>query len=564
MKGTFAIGARIRVRETVFARSRRLFAPRRDARKQMKYAMNETQQFRRLLNSAVAVPIVIMGLLAAILCGQILQMTRVADLVDHTDTALATANECLKLIIDQETGLRGYMIGGQDVFLEPYRNAEWRLPDSFARLQDLIKDYPDQTQRLNEIRDDYAIWLEAVRQEIDLRNQTPDTSAYFNNSRTAALTANLRSRKELMDRIRQRFQIFTDVETKRRRERNNASQTAARITLFSTMGASVGIGALLAFFTRRRLLELGQTFGEALQTEQAARIEADSERIKTAEKSREVEVLNAELDQRVRERTAELAATNAELEAFSYSVSHDLRAPLRSIDGFSAALVEDYGEAFDATGKNYLDRIRFNSQTMADLIDGLLTLSRLTRAEMRRETVNLSDIAADIIQQMRERNPQRQVSVVIAPHLAAQGDGRLLRNVLENLLGNAWKFTGKTDAARIEFGAAPQEGQTVYFVRDNGAGFDMTYANKLFGAFQRLHGAKEYEGTGIGLATVQRIIRRHGGAHLGGWQGGRGRDILFYAVREKARSHKKNISLPIFYVVASVANFRLPLLNSGF
>lgn len=463
--------------------------------------MNETQQFRRLLNSAVAVPIVIMVLLAAVLSGQILQMLQAALLVDHTDTVIARANEALKLIIDQETGLRGYLIGGKELFLEPTHEADRRLPDVFKNLQDLVADNPAQTERLNKIRDGYTGWQEEALMEENARRQSADFQAYFN----------LAHGKILMDAERQRFQEFTGVEEKLRVDRSSAAQNAARITLFSTAGISLCMGGLLAFFTRRRLLELGGTYGAALKTEQAARIEADNERIKVAEKSREVEILNLELEQRVKERTSELQATNAELEAFSYSVSHDLRAPLRSIDGFSAALVEDYGESFDAMGKNYLERIRVNSQTMADLIDGLLTLSRLTRAEMRRETVNLSEISADIIQQMRERDPQRKVNALVAPNLIAQGDGRLLRNVLENLLGNAWKFTAKTENARIEFGVTQEEGQTVYFVRDNGAGFDMTYSDKLFGAFQRLHGTKEYEGTGIGLATVQRIVRRHGG-----------------------------------------------------
>ena len=489
--------------------------------------MNETQQFRRLLNSAVAVPIVIMALLAAILCGQILQMLRAADLVDHTDKVIATANETLKYIIDQETGLRGYLIGGQEVFLQPYREAESHLPKSFDDLQGLVSDNPAQTQRLNAIKDRYALWSADAQQEITARSQTPDTALYFSAARNVALTSTLQSRKALMDELRGQFQEFTGTETKLRSDRYSASQTAARITLFSTLGASVGIGSLLAFFTRRRLLELGGTFGEALETEQIARADADRERTRVAEKSRELEILNAELDQRVQARTAELAAINAELEAFSYSVSHDLRAPLRSIDGFSAALVEDYGETIDAEGKNYLNRIRSNSQTMADLIDGLLTLSRLTRAEMRHETVNLSEIAAEVALQLRERDPQRQVTIEIAPNLITEGDGRLLRNVLENLLGNSWKFTAKSENARITFGSMLQEGKTVYFVRDNGAGFDMTYANKLFGAFQRLHSAKEYEGTGIGLATVQRIVRRHGGRIWAEGQVGAGATFFF-------------------------------------
>jgi len=217
------------------------------------------------------------------------------------------------------------------------------------------------------------------------------------------------------------------------------------------------------------------------------------------------------LEELVRERTAELAAANKELEAFSYSVSHDLRAPLRSIDGFSQALLEDYLDRLDERGKDYLRRVSAASRRMARLIDGVLSLSRLTRAEMRRETVDLSALARGIAADLRAAQPQRQVEIVIQEGLVGEADPRLLQVVLENLLGNAWKFTGKTPHARIEFGVTQVDGQPAYFVRDNGVGFDMAYADKLFGAFQRLHTTEEFEGDGIGLATVQRIIRRHGG-----------------------------------------------------
>jgi PAS domain S-box-containing protein len=210
--------------------------------------------------------------------------------------------------------------------------------------------------------------------------------------------------------------------------------------------------------------------------------------------------------------SAQLAATNKELEAFSYSVSHDLRSPLRSIDGFSQALLEDYENKLDKNGKDYLQRLRGASQKMGELIDGILKLSRLTRSEMHKEKINLSALAEEITARLQEDQPERDADFVISKGLIDRGDPQLLRALFENLLGNAWKFTSKREKTRIEFGITKNGGEKTYFINDNGAGFDMTYADKLFGAFQRLHEVSEFPGTGIGLATVQRIINRHGGS----------------------------------------------------
>jgi light-regulated signal transduction histidine kinase (bacteriophytochrome) len=223
----------------------------------------------------------------------------------------------------------------------------------------------------------------------------------------------------------------------------------------------------------------------------------------------QVRRLNAELEDRVLQRTAELHASNRELDAFAYSVSHDLRAPLRSLDGYSQLLLEDYGDRLDAEGRRYLARVRESAQRMAELIDDLLTLSRVSRSELRRERVDLSALAHTALATLQRLDPGRRVEIAIAPGLVTDADPHLAAIALDNLLGNAWKFTAKRGDARIELGETICDGGVAYYVRDNGAGFDMAYRDKLFGVFQRLHPETEFPGTGIGLATVAKIAGRH-------------------------------------------------------
>ncbi len=231
-------------------------------------------------------------------------------------------------------------------------------------------------------------------------------------------------------------------------------------------------------------------------------------RVRAEEETRE---LNKKLEERVAERTAEYHAVNRELEAFTYSVAHDLRAPLRSMDGFAAAVLDDYGSALDETGRQFLRRIRGSAQKLGNLIDDLLKLAQVARLRVERRAVDLSAVFADAVVKLEKLSGDREVEVLVGEGITVHADASLLRLAVENLLANAWKFTGNEDAPRIECGAMEDAGRSVYFVRDNGVGFDDAYAEKIFKVFERLHTDAQFEGTGVGLATVRHVVERHGG-----------------------------------------------------
>lgn len=270
---------------------------------------------------------------------------------------------------------------------------------------------------------------------------------------------------------------------------------------------------------------LAPVTGSGYRVERVILVSYDISARKQAEA--ELERYRMHLEELVSSRTRDLEAVNRELESFSYSVSHDLRAPLRAIDGFSEALVEDFDERLDERGRHYLDRIRTAVRRMGALIEDLLQLSRVSRSEINRARVDLSREAHTIADELRAGDPSRNVEFVIQQDVHASGDPTLIHLVLSNLLGNAWKYTGNADGARVEFGTVEGEEQPTFFVRDNGAGFEMRYADKLFGVFQRLHSADEFPGTGVGLATVQRIITRHGGKVWADAVTGRGATFYF-------------------------------------
>lgn len=265
--------------------------------------------------------------------------------------------------------------------------------------------------------------------------------------------------------------------------------------------------------------------------ERTEALTAEIEERKKAEQK--VKQLNDELEQRVAARTAELAAANKELESFAYTVSHDLRAPLRSIEAFSRALEEEKAGTLDDAGKDYLRRVRASAYNMSQLIEAMLRLSRVTRGELNRASVDLSVLVKSIADELKKAEPGRRVEFVIADGLIAEGDPTMLRAVADNLIRNAWKFTGNHPTAKIEFGSSRKDGKTAFFVRDNGAGFDMNYASRMFMPFQRLHQATEFPGIGIGLATVQRIIHRHGGAIWAEGEVGKGATFYFTLQRNR-------------------------------
>lgn len=416
--------------------------------------------------------------------------------VQHTYQVIAQVEIIMGAAKDAETGERGYLITGDPRFLAPYVNAEKEMPAELAAFETLTSDNPAQGAHLADLREHLARRNQLLQRAIDLRQGGASMAQ-------SALAVTEQGKAE-MDTIRDVGKEMQIEEYRLLGVRLAESRTADVRTRLTVAVATLLDVILLIVMSRVLYRERDQ---RQASERQAVELRSANERISAS--AAEILELNQTLDLRVKQRTAELESTNRELEAFSYSVSHDLRAPLRTVDGFSLALEEDYTDAIDAAGKDYIRRIRAGVQRMGQLIDALLQLSRITRADLDSSDFDLSSLAESVAANLGLENPGRSIDFRIEPGLFATGDARLVRIALENLLGNSVKFTSRCPEALIEFGWNPA--QHAYFVRDNGAGFDMAYADRLFSAFHRLHGDKDFKGSGIGLATVSRIVHRHHG-----------------------------------------------------
>jgi signal transduction histidine kinase len=414
-----------------------------------------------------------------------------AHMLAHSWQVVHQVERVLASAVNAETGERGYLITRLDSYLEPYTEAREELPGELARLQSLTSDDPSQQDRIRELRTILERRLLVLERAIDVRRQGGPVVI---GGPGKVEMEHLRAVCDAMEAEEDRLLAIRTVSA------NNSSRRAQVSVIFaSSLDFLLILFAFWQFARERGLRVAAETAGERLVLAQR----------ETEARAAEVHSLNATLEDRVRVRTGELERINRELEAFSYSVSHDLRAPLRTIDGFSLALQEDFAADVGDTGRDYIRRVRGAVQRMGQLIDALLQLSRITRTEIVREEFSMSGLAESVVSDLREQNRDRDVSFDIEPGLNAYADPRLTRIALENLISNAVKFSSKVVHAEVHFGWDPE--QNAWFVRDNGAGFDMIYADKLFGAFNRLHGDRDFKGSGIGLATVARVVHGHHG-----------------------------------------------------
>lgn len=436
----------------------------------------------------------------------------------HSREVTRMARRSQLLALDRETGVRGFLLSGDSASLAPDIAARAPLRAALDSLIAATADNPAQQRRARAYAAAIARWdsMFAGPAIAQRSRRGPDTEiATFGVGGLAG--------KLLFDDVRTRYEEFDADEEALYQARGQAS---ARLETLNVIVAVLGLGVLggTQALLRRRVTVQAVALTERQEQLETQAIELEDQASELEQQAAELEAQTEELQDTVRE----LGRKNEELNAFSGAVAHDLRSPLRSIDGFSHLLLSDHASHLDASGVNALTRIRVNTQRMGELIDGLLTLARVSSGELRRNEVDLSELAAAVGNELRRTLPaDRRIEYVVHPRLSARGDPRLLRVVVHNLVENAFKFTRSRAAGRVEVGATDLDGQRAFFVGDNGVGFDPRYAGKLFDAFERLHDDPRYEGTGVGLATVRRIVNRHGGEVWAASEPGRGATFYF-------------------------------------
>jgi signal transduction histidine kinase len=474
----------------------------------------DKQAFKRFLFRSVVWPIVLMAGLCIVLVWQIMNLINAASSVERSDRALASLNQLEKLHIDLETGVRGFLITGEERFLEPYHRALAAVGPLSQSVHDLL--LPEDRPKIEQIDAERGRWLVYSQNLMDIRNgKAPG------DWRSVIVTG---QGKKMMDDTRAHFKEIIDREQSVRTQYSSAAKTGARIGVIITCAAALLVGGFFSFLSKRQLEYLSRVYEAALA---------------------EMEQLNVRLEQRVKERTGELAnvnnsltEANAELEAFAYSISHDLRAPMRHITGFADLLRTSTAGKLSDDDKENLAIIFDPARLAGRMVDDLLAFSRVGRVNLTMMGTNMNSLVEQCRRDLQPDLHDRKIEWKVATLPPSYGDPALLKLALQNLLSNAVKYTATRELATIEIGGSMDSDGMTYFVRDNGVGFDMEYAHKLFGVFQRLHRAEEFEGTGIGLANARRIIIRHGGRIWAEAVKGNGATFSFWLPRKVVKESK--------------------------
>lgn len=472
--------------------------------------------FRRILVRSVFVPIFVMAMLGAGLFAQVTQLRHAALMVEHTDDVIAKLYRAETKVVEAQSSMRGFMITKDESMLELFNDAKGTLPGYLAELRQLTADRPDAARLCDSIEQNRRIWIDYVGGRIEERRKSTQMIPIVQNSPgTVAMTA-----------MRASFATWLGEEVGLRAERNSSTRRWALVTMVGAIMVPLVVGALLAALSRGQLRWLSQTYEGAL-----ARLRELSQSLerRVADRTRELEAANGQLNE-----------ANRELEAFAYSVSHDLRAPMRHISGFANLLKGSASAKLATEDIENLDTIHHTAVVAGRMVDDLLAFSRIGRSQLRNEPINVTALVDTARRELAPEIGDRRLQWSIGDLPSIQGDPGLLRLVFQNLLSNAVKYTSRRDDARIEVNSRPEADGTTFWVKDNGVGFDMAYAHKLFGVFQRLHRAEDFEGTGIGLANVRRIITRHGGRTWAEGVAGAGATFFFFLPKTITRDAASN------------------------